>query len=44
MVRDFLFDVYHHVGISVKKEVSVQFLTDPIDGRSTLRVAENFVL
>ncbi|GJU46085.1 hypothetical protein Tco_1203351 [Tanacetum coccineum] len=37
MVRDVLFDVCRRVGISAKKETPVNFLTDPLDGRSTLR-------
>nr|GEV34127.1 auxilin-like protein [Tanacetum cinerariifolium] len=36
MVRDVLFDVCRHAGISAKKE-PVNFLTDQLDGRSTLR-------
>ncbi|GJS71533.1 hypothetical protein Tco_0704374 [Tanacetum coccineum] len=37
MVRDVLFDICRRAGISVKKEVHVNFLTDLSDGRSTLR-------
>ncbi|GJU04921.1 hypothetical protein Tco_1121351 [Tanacetum coccineum] len=37
MVRDVLFYICRHAGISVKKEAPVNFLTDPSDGRSTLR-------
>ncbi|GKC76434.1 hypothetical protein Tco_1127208 [Tanacetum coccineum] len=37
MVRDVLFYICSHVGISAKKETPVNFLIDPSDGRSTLR-------
>nr|GEV13128.1 ribonuclease H-like domain-containing protein [Tanacetum cinerariifolium] len=37
MVMDILFDICRRVGISAKKEAHVNFLTDPSDGRSTLR-------
>ncbi|GKB61712.1 hypothetical protein Tco_0917898 [Tanacetum coccineum] len=37
MVRDVLFDICRRVGISAKKEAPVNFSTDPLDGRSTLR-------
>nr|GEX48174.1 hypothetical protein [Tanacetum cinerariifolium] len=37
MVRDVIFDICRHAGISAKKEAPVKFLTDPSDGRSTLR-------
>ncbi|GJY02843.1 hypothetical protein Tco_0360995 [Tanacetum coccineum] len=37
MVRDVLFVVCRHVGISVKRESHVNFSTDPLDERSTLR-------
>ncbi|GJS24862.1 hypothetical protein Tco_0453494 [Tanacetum coccineum] len=40
MVRDVLVDVFRRVGISVKKEAPVNFLTDPSKGRSTLRPDE----
>ncbi|GKE70005.1 hypothetical protein Tco_1528077 [Tanacetum coccineum] len=40
MVRDVLFDVCRRVGISARKEAPVNFLTDPLDGRSTLRLAD----
>ncbi|KAL7594924.1 hypothetical protein Lser_V15G27684 [Lactuca serriola] len=43
VVRDVLFDACRHAGISVKKEASVNFLTDPQDGRSTLRPADILV-
>ncbi|GJT93516.1 hypothetical protein Tco_1082361 [Tanacetum coccineum] len=35
MVRDVIFDVCRRAGISAKKEAPVNFLTDPLDGRST---------
>ncbi|GKD64236.1 hypothetical protein Tco_1306344 [Tanacetum coccineum] len=37
MVRDVLFDICRRAEISAKKEAPVNFLTDPLDGRSTLR-------
>ncbi|GJT02572.1 hypothetical protein Tco_0823741 [Tanacetum coccineum] len=43
MVRDVLFDICRRAGISVKKEAPVNFLTDPSDGRSTLRPADVLV-
>ncbi|GJU89220.1 putative reverse transcriptase domain-containing protein [Tanacetum coccineum] len=43
MVRDVLFDICRHAVISVKKEAPVNFLTDPSDGRSTLRPADVLV-
>ncbi|GJW38137.1 hypothetical protein Tco_0063982 [Tanacetum coccineum] len=43
MVRDVLFDICRRVGISAKKEAPVNFLTDPSDGRSTLRPADILV-
>ncbi|KAL7587980.1 hypothetical protein Lser_V15G37869 [Lactuca serriola] len=43
VVRDVLFDACRHAGISVKKEAPVNFLTDPQDGRSTLRPADILV-
>ncbi|GKC29360.1 hypothetical protein Tco_1036654 [Tanacetum coccineum] len=43
MVRDILFDICRRAGISVKKETPVNFLTDPSDGRSTLRPADILV-
>jgi hypothetical protein len=42
-VRDVLFDVLKRVGISAKKEAPVNFLTDPREGRSTLRPADILV-
>ncbi|GJT11771.1 hypothetical protein Tco_0858813 [Tanacetum coccineum] len=43
MVRDVLFDICRRAGISTKKEALVNFLTDPSDGRSTLRPADVLV-
>ncbi|GJY45182.1 hypothetical protein Tco_0433395 [Tanacetum coccineum] len=43
MVRDILFDICRRARISVKKEALVNFLTDPSDGRSTLRPADILV-
>ncbi|GJW55660.1 hypothetical protein Tco_0099745 [Tanacetum coccineum] len=37
MVRDVLFDICRRAGIFAKKEEPMNFLTDPPDGRSTLR-------
>ncbi|GJW29230.1 putative reverse transcriptase domain-containing protein [Tanacetum coccineum] len=37
MVRDILFDICRRAGISANKEAPVNFLIDPLDGRSTLR-------
>jgi len=42
-VRDVLFDIFIRAGISVKKEAPVNFLTDPLDRRSTLRPADVMV-
>ncbi|KAJ0878423.1 putative reverse transcriptase domain, exostosin [Helianthus annuus] len=42
-VRDVLCDVLKRVGISAKKEAPVNFLTDPLEGRSTLRPADILV-
>nr|ABD32857.1 hypothetical protein MtrDRAFT_AC149038g20v2 [Medicago truncatula] len=39
-VRDVLFDIFRRAGVSVKKETSVNFLTDPLERRSTLRPAD----
>lgn len=36
-VRDTLYDMLWRAGISVKKEATVNFFTDPLEGRSTLR-------
>ncbi|KAL6521158.1 hypothetical protein OROGR_017727 [Orobanche gracilis] len=43
MVRDVLFDVFRRDGISAKKEAPVNFLTDPLEGRLTLRPADILV-
>ncbi|GJW61100.1 putative reverse transcriptase domain-containing protein [Tanacetum coccineum] len=43
MVRDVLFDICRHAGISAKKEASVNFFSDPSDGRSTLRPTDVLV-
>nr|GEW59619.1 hypothetical protein [Tanacetum cinerariifolium] len=43
MVRDVLFDICRRARISAKKEVPVNFLTDPSDRRSTLRPADVLV-
>nr|KAJ0213464.1 hypothetical protein LSAT_V11C400188450 [Lactuca sativa] len=43
VVRDVLFDGCRRVGISAKKEVLVNFLTGPRDGRSTLRPVDILV-
>lgn len=43
MVRDVLFDVLKRAGVSAKKEAPVNFLTDPREGRSTLRPADVLV-
>ncbi|KAL6583644.1 hypothetical protein OROMI_002933 [Orobanche minor] len=40
MVRDVLADVFTRSGVSVKKEAPVNFLTDPTEGRSTLKPAD----
>ncbi|KAJ0717216.1 putative exostosin [Helianthus annuus] len=42
-VRDVLGDILKRAGISVKKEAPVNFLTDPREGRSTLRPADVLV-
>ncbi|GKA09149.1 ARID DNA-binding domain-containing protein [Tanacetum coccineum] len=43
MVRDLIFDICRRAGISAKKEAPVNFLTDPLNGRSTLRLADVLV-
>ncbi|GJX41203.1 hypothetical protein Tco_0256193, partial [Tanacetum coccineum] len=43
LVRDVLYDVLKRAGISSKKEGPVNFLTDPLEGRSTLRPADILV-
>jgi len=42
-VRDVLFDIFKRAGVSVKKEAPVNFLTDPLERRSTLRPADVMV-
>ncbi|PNY14294.1 auxilin-like protein, partial [Trifolium pratense] len=42
-VMDVLCDIFKRAGVSVKKEVPVNFLTDPQEGRSTLRPADVLV-
>ncbi|KAJ0491738.1 putative exostosin [Helianthus annuus] len=42
-VRDVLGDILRRAGISAKKETPVNFLTDPMEGRSTLRPADLLV-
>jgi hypothetical protein len=39
-VRDVLYDISQRAGISVKKKAFANFLTDPQEGRSTLRPAD----
>ncbi|GKB32178.1 hypothetical protein Tco_0871579 [Tanacetum coccineum] len=43
LVRDVLYDVLKRAGISSKKEAPVNFLTDPLEGRSTVRPADILV-
>ncbi|GJS71704.1 hypothetical protein Tco_0704545 [Tanacetum coccineum] len=43
LVRDVLYDVLKRAGISSKKEAPVNFLTDPLEGRSTLRSTDILV-
>ncbi|GJY92199.1 hypothetical protein Tco_0507981 [Tanacetum coccineum] len=43
IVMDVLFDIFRHAEISAKKEAPMNFLTDPSDGRSTLRPADVLV-
>lgn len=38
--RDVLFDIFWKAGVLVKKEAPTNFLTDPLDRRSTLRPAD----
>nr|GEV35728.1 putative reverse transcriptase domain-containing protein [Tanacetum cinerariifolium] len=40
MVRDVLFDVCRRAGIFMKKKAPMNFLIDPLDRRSTLRLAD----
>ncbi|KAK2442574.1 hypothetical protein QL285_013758 [Trifolium repens] len=42
-VKDVLYDIFQRAGVSVKKEASVNFLTDPQEGISTLRPADVLV-
>ncbi|KAJ0755586.1 putative exostosin [Helianthus annuus] len=42
-VQDVLGDILRRAGISAKKEAHVNFLTDPMEGRSTLRPADLLV-
>ncbi|CAL5205304.1 unnamed protein product [Lathyrus oleraceus] len=37
LVRDIIFDIFRHAEVSVKKEMTVNFLIDPQEGRSTRR-------
>lgn len=37
MVRDVLFDIFRRVGVPAKKETLMNFLTDPLKGRSIFR-------
>ncbi|KAJ0468913.1 hypothetical protein HanIR_Chr14g0702081 [Helianthus annuus] len=43
LVRDVLFDIFRRAGISTKKETPVNFLTDSLGGRFTLRPADILV-
>nr|GEU51982.1 putative reverse transcriptase domain-containing protein [Tanacetum cinerariifolium] len=43
MVKDVLFDICRHVGISSKNKAPVNFLTNPSDRRSTLKPADVLV-
>ncbi|KAF5811722.1 putative exostosin [Helianthus annuus] len=43
LVRDVLFDIFRCAGISAKKEAPVNFLTDPLEGRSIIRPADILV-
>jgi len=42
-VRHILFDIFRRAGVSMKKEASVNFLTDPLYRISTLRSADVMV-
>ncbi|GJS87691.1 hypothetical protein Tco_0770327 [Tanacetum coccineum] len=44
MVRGVLFYICSRVGIFVKKEAHVNFVTDPLEGRSTLGPADVLVI
>lgn len=43
LVRDVQFDIFRHDGVSVKKGVHVNFLTDPREGKSTLKPSDVLV-
>ena len=43
LVRDVLFDIFRRARVFAKKEAPVNFLTDPLEGRSTLRPADVLV-
>ncbi|GJY91827.1 putative exostosin-like protein [Tanacetum coccineum] len=43
LVRDVMYDVLKRAEISSRKEAPVNFLTDPLEGRSTLRPADILV-
>ncbi|KAJ0624632.1 hypothetical protein HanIR_Chr01g0045151 [Helianthus annuus] len=43
LVMDVIFDIFRHAGISARKETPVNFLTGPLEGRSTLRPADILV-
>jgi hypothetical protein len=43
LIRDVLFDFFRRARVSVKKETSVNLLTDPQEGRSTLHPADVLV-
>jgi len=43
VVRDILFDIFRRARISVKKEAHVNFMTNPLDKRSSLRFADVMV-
>jgi hypothetical protein len=36
-VRDVIFVIFRGASISLKKDAPISFLSDPLDGRSTLR-------
>ncbi|KAF5770941.1 hypothetical protein HanXRQr2_Chr14g0665051 [Helianthus annuus] len=43
LVRDVLFNIFRRACISAKEEAPVNFLSDPLEGRSTLRPADILV-
>ena len=43
LVRDVIFNIFRHARVSAKKEDLVNFLTDPLEGRSTLRPTDVLV-